>query len=67
MSVRIEVWGDYACFSRPELKTERVSYDVMTPSAARGIVEAILWHPGLKMAHRQNLCACAYTLYKYKA
>ena len=39
MSVRIEVWGDYACFSRPELKTERVSYDVMTPSAARGIVE----------------------------
>ena len=48
MSVRIEVWGDYACFSRPELKTERVSYDVMTPSAARGIVEAILWHPGLR-------------------
>lgn len=42
MSVRIEVWGNYACFSRPELKTERVSYDVMTPSAARGIVEAIL-------------------------
>ena len=48
MSVRIEVWGDYACFSRPELKTERVSYDVITPSAARGIVEAILWHPGLR-------------------
>ena len=48
MSVRIEVWGDYACYSRPELKTERVSYDVMTPSAARGIVEAILWHPGLR-------------------
>ena len=48
MSVRIEVWGDYACFSRPEIKTERVSYDVMTPSAARGIVEAILWHPGLR-------------------
>ena len=48
LSVRIEVWGDYACFSRPELKTERVSYDVMTPSAARGIVEAILWHPGLR-------------------
>ena len=41
MSVRIEVWGDYACFSRPELKTERVSYDVITPSAARGIVEAL--------------------------
>lgn len=48
MSMLIEVWGDYACFSRPELKTERVSYDIMTPSAARGLVEAIYWHPGLK-------------------
>ena len=47
MSIRIEVWGNYACFSRPEMKTERVSYDVMTPSAARGLVEAIYWHPGL--------------------
>ena len=36
MSVKVEVWGDYACFSRPEMKVERVSYDVMTPSAARG-------------------------------
>lgn len=48
MSVQVEVWGDYACFSRPEMKTERVSYDVMTPSAARGLIEAIYWHPGLK-------------------
>lgn len=48
MSMRIEVWGNYACFSRPEMKTERVSYDVMTPSAARGLVEAIYWHPGLR-------------------
>lgn len=48
MSIRIEVWGEYACFSRPEMKTERVSYDVMTPSAARGLVEAIYWHPGLR-------------------
>lgn len=48
MSMLIEVWGDYACFSRPEMKSERVSYDVMTPSAARGLVEAIYWHPGLK-------------------
>lgn len=48
MSIKIEVWGDYACFSRPELKTERVSYDIMTPSAARGLVEAIYWHPGMK-------------------
>ncbi|MCD8054581.1 MAG: type I-C CRISPR-associated protein Cas5c [Lachnospiraceae bacterium] len=46
--IRLEVFGDYACFSRPELKTERVSYDVMTPSAARGIVEAVFWHPGLE-------------------
>ena len=48
MSVKVEVWGDYACFSRPELKTERMSYDVMTPSAARGLLEAIYWHPGLR-------------------
>lgn len=48
MSMRIEVWGKYACFSRPEMKTERVSYDIMTPSAARGLVEAIYWHPGMK-------------------
>ena len=47
MPVRIEVWGSYACFSRPELKTERVSYEVMTPSAARGLIEAIYWHPGI--------------------
>ncbi len=48
MSIQIEVWGDYACFSRPEMKTERVSYDVMTPSAARGLIESIYWHPGLR-------------------
>lgn len=47
MSIRIEVWGEYACFSRPEMKVERVSYDIMTPSAARGLLEAIYWHPGL--------------------
>lgn len=48
MSIRMEVWGDYAAFPRPELKTERVSYEVMTPSAARGILEAVYWHPGMK-------------------
>ena len=48
MSIKVEVWGDYSCFSRPELKTERMSYDVMTPSAARGLLEAIYWHPGLR-------------------
>jgi CRISPR-associated protein Cas5d len=46
--VKLHVWGDYACFSRPEMKVERVSYDVMTPSAARGILEAIHWKPALR-------------------
>lgn len=41
----VRVWGDLACFTRPELKVERVSYEVMTPSAARGIMEAIFWKP----------------------
>lgn len=45
--VRLKVWGDYACFSRPEMKVERVSYDVMTPSAARGIIEAIHFKPAI--------------------
>ena len=48
MPVKVEVKGNYACFTRPEMKVERVSYDVMTPSAARGILEAIFWHPGLR-------------------
>lgn len=46
--IKVEVWGDYALFSRPEMKVERVSYDVMTPSAARGIIEAIYWKPAIK-------------------
>lgn len=48
VSICIEVWGDYACFTRPEMKVERVSYDIMTPSAARGLIESIYWHPGLR-------------------
>lgn len=44
----LEVTGDYACFTRPEMKVERVSYDVMTPSAARAVFEAILWKPALR-------------------
>lgn len=48
IGVKVKVWGDYALFSRPELKVERYSYDVITPSAARGILEAIYWHPGLR-------------------
>jgi CRISPR-associated protein Cas5d len=46
--VRLKVWGDRACFTRPEMKVERVSYDVMTPSAARGILEAIHWKPAIR-------------------
>lgn len=44
----LEVAGDYACFTRPEMKVERVSYDVITPSAARSIFEAILWKPAIR-------------------
>ncbi len=45
--VYLDVWGDRAVFTRPELKVERMTYDVMTPSAARGILDSIYWHPGL--------------------
>lgn len=58
MHVCVEVWGDYACFSRPEMKVERVSYDVMTPSAARGILDAIYWHPGMKW-HIDRIRVCS--------
>ncbi|QDF95458.1 type I-C CRISPR-associated protein Cas5 [Azoarcus sp. DD4] len=46
--VRLEIWGERACFTRPEMKVERVSYDVITPSAARGILEAIHWKPAIR-------------------
>lgn len=45
---RVDVRGEYALFSRPEMKVERVSYDCITPSAARGILEAVFWHPGMQ-------------------
>mgnify|MGYP000057885649 CR=1 FL=1 len=45
--ISVEVWGEYALFTRPEHKAERVSYEALTPSAARGILEAIFWHPGM--------------------
>jgi CRISPR-associated protein Cas5d len=48
MNYCLEVSGDFACFTRPEMKVERVSYDVMTPSAARSIFEAILWKPAIR-------------------
>lgn len=47
-SVKLHVWGDYACFTRPEFKSERVSYDVITPSAARGVLESIYWKPAIR-------------------
>ena len=43
--IHLRVWGDWACFTRPEMKVERVSYPVMTPSSARGILEAVFWEP----------------------
>lgn len=46
--IKLKVWGEYACFTRPEMKAERVSYDVITPSAARGVLEAIHWKPAIK-------------------
>ena len=65
----LEVWGDWACFTRPELKVERVSYDVITPSAARAIFEAILfkryamrWQITMYLAnlHTSFLCNLIY-------
>lgn len=47
-SIKLRVWGDFACFTRPEMKVERFSYDVITPSAARGILEAIHWKPQIR-------------------
>lgn len=43
--LEVKVWGDFACFTRPEMKVERVSYPVITPTAARGVLEAIFWRP----------------------
>lgn len=58
MSILLEVWGEAALFTRPEMKVERVSYDIITPSAARGIMESIFWHPGLRwVIDRIYVCA----------
>lgn len=51
--LEVKVWGDWACFTRPENKAERVSYDVMTPSAARGVLEAIFWKPEFRWQIRE--------------
>ena len=44
----LRAFGPFACFTRPEFKVERVSYEVMTPSAARGAIEAVLWKPAIR-------------------
>jgi CRISPR-associated protein Cas5d len=46
--IKIRASGDYALFTRPEMKVERVSYDIITPSAARGIIEAVYWKPAIR-------------------
>ncbi len=51
--LQVKVWGDQACFTRPEFGTERVSYEVMTPSAARGVLEAIFWKPQFRWVVRE--------------
>lgn len=51
--LELKVWGEYACFTRPEMKAERVSYSVMTPSAARGILEAVFWKPEFRWRVRE--------------
>ena len=48
--LEVKLWGEYACFTRPEMKVERVTYPVMTPSAARGALEAIFWKPEMTWA-----------------
>ncbi|MFF8234708.1 type I-C CRISPR-associated protein Cas5c [Streptomyces caelestis] len=53
LHVQVEAWGPLACFTRPELKVERVSYPVMTPSAAKGLLEAILWKPEMTYRIKQ--------------
>ena len=58
MAVQVEVWGEYACFTRAEMKTERVSNDAITPSAARGLLESVYWHPGHRwVIDRIHVCS----------
>jgi CRISPR-associated protein Cas5d len=52
---RVRMRGDFACFTRPEFSTERVSYEVITPSAARGVLEAVLWKPAIRWQIRRIL------------
>lgn len=57
MPILVHCWGDFACFTAPDFRAERVSYEVMTPSAARGILEAVYWHPGVTW-HVQRIWVC---------
>lgn len=52
-TISLKIWADLACFTRPENKVERVSYDVMTPSAARGVLEGIMWKPEMRYRVRE--------------
>jgi CRISPR-associated protein Cas5d len=56
--LEVKVWGNMACFTRPEMKVERVTYEVMTPSAARGILEAIYWKPQMQWQIRAIRVLC---------
>jgi len=51
--LEVKVWGEFACFTRPEMKVERVTYEVMTPSAGRGVLEAIFWKPEFRWLVRE--------------
>jgi CRISPR-associated protein Cas5d len=51
--VQVKLWGEYACFTRPEFKVERISYPLITPSAARGVLEAIFWKPEFRYEIRK--------------
>lgn len=64
--VQVEAWGPLACFTRPELKVERVSYPIMTPSAARGLLEAILWKPEMtyRVERIEQLKPVAWTRFR---
>ena len=52
-ALSMKVWGDFACFTRPEFKTERVSYPIITPSAARGVLESVFWKPEIAWQVRE--------------
>ena len=65
IGIKVKVWGDYALFCRPEMKTERCSYDVMTPSAARGNFRCNFLAPWVKMEDRSDLCESPDSIYQY--